>query len=65
VVEPTPTLAAMGLPRAEAVATLRVSFGTQNTSAEVDAFLPALARAVAELRALAGAPGGVHAGASA
>lgn len=55
VVEPTPTLAAMGLPRDEAIGTLRVSFGGQNTTDEVADFLPLLVREVAELRAMAGA----------
>lgn len=52
VVEPTPALAAMGLAREEAVASLRVSFGSGNTVEEVDAFLALLAVEVARLRAL-------------
>jgi cysteine desulfurase len=59
VVEPTPTLAALGLAREEAIATLRISFGDQNRAAEIDAFLPVLAREVAALRAAA--PTGVPA----
>lgn len=50
VVEPSPTLAAMGVDPAEAHASIRVSFGLQNTPAEVDAFLEVLAREVAALR---------------
>ena len=50
VVEPTPTLLALGVPREQAISTLRVSFGTENTAAEVEAFLPVLAREVAALR---------------
>ena len=52
-IEPSATLTALGLPREHALAALRVSFGVQNTSDEVDAFLPVLAREVAALRALA------------
>ena len=55
VVEPSETLLAMGIPREEALASLRISFGMTNTLAEVDAFLPVLAREVSALRAL-GAP---------
>jgi cysteine desulfurase len=53
VVEPSETLLAMGIPRAEALASLRISFGMTNTLAEVDGFLPVLAHEVAALRALA------------
>lgn len=49
-VQASPTLTAMGMPYDEAIASLRVSFGLPNTEAEVDAFLPALADAVAALR---------------
>jgi cysteine desulfurase len=49
-VEPSRTLLAMGLSRQEALSSLRVSFGIANTLADVDAFLDALAREVAELR---------------
>lgn len=52
VVEPSPSLLAMGVPGAEALASLRVSFGITNRPEEVDAFLTALAREVAELRRL-------------
>jgi cysteine desulfurase len=51
VVEPSETLLAMGIPAAEALSSLRVSFGLTNTPAEVEAFLPVLAREVAALRA--------------
>lgn len=50
-IEPSPVLAAMAVPRELALGTIRVSFGPGNTEAEIDEFLPALARAVAELRA--------------
>jgi cysteine desulfurase len=49
-VQASPTLIAMGMPREEAIASLRVSFGLPNTIEEVDAFLPVLAEAVAALR---------------
>lgn len=49
-VEPSKTLLAAGISREEALSSLRVSFGIGNTIAEVDAFLAALAREVAELR---------------
>jgi cysteine desulfurase len=52
-IQPSATLTALGLGREQALAALRVSFGAQNTIAEVDAFLPVLAREVAALRALA------------
>jgi cysteine desulfurase len=52
-VEPSQTLLAMGLPVDEALSSLRVSFGMTNTAREVDAFLAALAREVAELRRFA------------
>ncbi len=55
-------LLAMGLPRDEALASLRVSFGIINTAAEVDAFLAALA---ARGRGPAGLPAGHGARASA
>jgi cysteine desulfurase len=50
VVAPSRTLAALGLSPAAAASTLRVSFGMTNTAAEVDAFVPVLAREVAALR---------------
>ncbi len=53
VVEPSETLLAMGLPREEALASLRISFGMTNTMDEVEGFLPVLAREVAALRSLA------------
>lgn len=49
-VEPSKTLLAAGISREEALSSLRVSFGIGNTTEEVDAFLAALAREVAELR---------------
>ncbi|HEV2845791.1 MAG TPA: cysteine desulfurase family protein [Thermoanaerobaculia bacterium] len=49
-VEPSKTLLAAGISREEALASLRVSFGITNTEQDVDAFLDALAREVAELR---------------
>ncbi|HEY2292199.1 MAG TPA: cysteine desulfurase family protein [Thermoanaerobaculia bacterium] len=49
-VEPSKTLLAVGISREEALSSLRVSFGIGNTREEVDAFLAALAREVAELR---------------
>ena len=45
----------MGIPREEALASLRISFGMTNTLAEVESFLPVLAREVAALRGLAAA----------
>jgi cysteine desulfurase len=52
-VEPSRTLLAMGLSRDEALSSLRVSFGMMNRPEEVDHFLDALAREVAELRRVA------------
>jgi cysteine desulfurase len=52
-IQPSATLTALGLDREQALAALRISFGAQNRAAEVDAFLPVLAREVAALRALA------------
>jgi cysteine desulfurase len=49
-VEPSKTLLATGISREEALSSLRVSFGIGNTMEQVDAFLGALAREVAELR---------------
>jgi cysteine desulfurase len=49
-VEPSKTLLAIGLPVEEALSSLRISFGLTNTMADVDAFLDALEREVAELR---------------
>ena len=53
-VEPSQTLLAMGLSPAEALSSIRVSFGTSNHAAEVDRFLAALAGEVAALRRLTG-----------
>lgn len=52
-VEPSRTLLAMGLSRDEALSSIRVSFGITNRPEEVDSFLDALAREVAELRRVA------------
>ena len=49
-VEPSKTLLAVGVSREEALSSLRVSFGITNTREDVDGFLAALAREVAELR---------------
>jgi len=49
-VEPSKTLLAAGVPAAEAISSLRVSFGITNTLDDVDAFLEALAREAAALR---------------
>ena len=54
-VEPSGALLAMGLSRAEALSSLRVSFGPTNDDPEVGAFLGALQRQLAELRRLASA----------
>lgn len=56
-VEPSRTLLAIGLSRDEALSSLRISFGITNRIEEVDGFLDALAREVAELRRVA--PAGV------
>lgn len=56
-VEPSKTLLAIGLSRDEALASLRISFGITNRPEEIDGFLDALAREVAELRRVA--PAGV------
>jgi cysteine desulfurase len=50
VVEPNETLLAMGMPREEALASVRISFGMTNTLDEVERFLVVLAREVAALR---------------
>jgi cysteine desulfurase len=52
-VEPSKTLLAAGFSAAEALSSLRISFGAGNRVEEVDAFLAALEREVAELRRLA------------
>ena len=54
-VEPSVATRAMGMERGEALSSLRVSFGMTNTADEVERFLVALAREVAELRRLTGA----------
>ncbi|HVS16766.1 MAG TPA: cysteine desulfurase family protein [Thermoanaerobaculia bacterium] len=56
-VEPSRTLLSLGLARADALATLRVSFGITNTRQEVAAFLPVLAAAAVALRANAAGAG--------
>jgi len=53
-VEPSATLLAMGISPAEALASIRVSFGPQNTLEQVDGFLDVLAREVAHLRQAVG-----------
>lgn len=58
-VEPSQTLLAMGLTAAEALSSIRVSFGPANRAAEVDLFLAALAREVGELRRLTAGAAGV------
>jgi cysteine desulfurase len=52
-VEPSKTLLAAGFSREEALSSLRVSFGMTNRPEDVEAFLAALEREVAELRRLA------------
>ncbi len=53
VVEPSRTLLAIGLSAAEALASIRVSFGITNHEEEVDPFLAVLSESVAALRAVA------------
>ena len=55
--EPSPAMVALGAPRDEAVASLRISFGATSLPEEVDAFLPVLAREVAALRGAASGVG--------
>lgn len=50
--EPSPVLLAMGLSRAEAQASLRVSLGWENTAQEIEAFVETLKTVIARLRAL-------------
>jgi cysteine desulfurase len=66
-VEPSRTLLAAGIPAAEALSSIRVSFGPENTPEEVDAFLAVLGRETAALRraTLAPAAGRRAAGAAA
>lgn len=52
--EPSPTLMAMGLSREEAQSSLRVSFGWENSKADVENFVVVLARVVKHLRSLSG-----------
>ncbi len=54
--EPSRTLLALGLSRQEALSSLRVSFGITNRAEDVDAFLDALTREVAESRRLLARP---------
>ncbi len=49
--QPSQVLLAMGMSEAEALASLRVSFGVSNTRAEVERFLPVLAAEVETLQA--------------
>jgi cysteine desulfurase len=53
VVEPSRALLAMGISPAEALSSLRISFGMTNRAEEVDAFLATLAAEVERLRRLA------------
>jgi cysteine desulfurase len=57
-VEPSAVLLATGMARAEALASIRVSFGLPNRAAEVDRFLTVLAAEVAALRGAALAAAG-------
>jgi cysteine desulfurase len=50
--EPSPVLLAMGLSREEAQSSLRVSYGWENTRAEVDDFVGVLKEVVTHLRSL-------------
>ena len=52
-VEPSHVLAAMGVPRELGIAALRVSFGKETTSEDVDALIAALPKIVEKVRALA------------
>src|SRR5213592_1407572 len=54
-VEPSPVLAAMGVPRELAVCALRLSMGRTTTPDEVEAVIGALAESARAARALAGA----------
>src|SRR2546422_2398080 len=54
-VEPSPVLAAMGVPRELAVCAIRLSMGRTTTPAEVDAVIAAFAESARAARALAGA----------
>ena len=56
-VEPSHVLTAMGVPRELGVAALRISFGKDSGSAEVDALIAALPKIVEKVRALAGVLG--------
>lgn len=58
-VEPSKGLLAAGFSSEEALSSLRVSFGLENTEPEVDAFAAALAREAAALRAASATPAGV------
>ncbi len=49
-VEPSAALLAMGMPRAEALSSLRISFGPTNRDEDVTALLGSLERQLAELR---------------
>jgi len=50
--EPSPVLLAMGLSRAEAQSSLRVTLGWENTKEEINAFIKALKEVVTHLREL-------------
>lgn len=51
--EPSPVLMAMGLTRAEAQSSLRVSFGWENTTEDVEGFVDVLKEVVTHLRSIA------------
>ena len=53
-VEPSPAMAALGVPRDEALASLRFSFGAGNEAEQVDRLLALLPGEVAALRGVAG-----------
>ena len=46
----------MGVSPEEAIASIRISLGTSSDEAEIDRFLPVLAREVEALRALSAEP---------
>ncbi len=56
VVEPSRALVAMGVPAAEALASIRVSLGTTNDEAEIARYLPVLAAEVEALRSFSAEP---------
>ena len=58
--EPSPVLLAMGLTRAEAQASLRLSLGWENTALEIDQFVDTLKIVVERLRSLNETPEVCH-----